>query len=353
MHNRSFRSESNLTVQSQLPVNLTLDPVDKLSVTVVMDNFTSTLMPTIGPAKRPSVKARTPARYLETKEARDGLRAEHGFSAWLTVEKKEVTGKVSSSILFDTGVSPTGVSENMRRLELNPKDAVALVMSHGHYDHTTGLDGVIEALGHSSPPIIIHPEFWNRRRILVPGRQPTLLPTVSRAALTESGFNVIEESRQPSFLLHKSLLVTGEVDRTVPYEKGLRGQEILVEKSWKPDPLTLDDQALIANVRGKGLVVITGCGHSGIINICKYARKLTGIKTIHAILGGFHLPDHRSFDSIIQNTISDLKEIAPDWIVPAHCTGFTASTKLAANLPGSFIQNSVGTRYEFTAKDYS
>jgi 7,8-dihydropterin-6-yl-methyl-4-(beta-D-ribofuranosyl)aminobenzene 5'-phosphate synthase len=104
----------------------------------------------------------------------------------------------------------------------------------------------------------------------------------------------------------------------------------------------------VAMVRGHGLVVLTGCGHSGVINILHYVRKLTGEDRIHAVLGGFHLSG-RAFEPIIGPTCAALDEFSPDYLVPAHCTGWRATHALAARFPEAFIQNSVGTRFEFAA----
>jgi 7,8-dihydropterin-6-yl-methyl-4-(beta-D-ribofuranosyl)aminobenzene 5'-phosphate synthase len=104
----------------------------------------------------------------------------------------------------------------------------------------------------------------------------------------------------------------------------------------------------VATVRGHGLVVLTGCRHSGIINILRYVRKLTGENRIHAVLGGFHLSG-RAFEPIIGPTCGALAELSPDFLVPAHCTGWAATHTIAARFPEAFIQNSVGTRFEFAA----
>ena len=117
---------------------------------------------------------------------------------------------------------------------------------------------------------------------------------------------------------------------------------------WEPDPLILDDQALVANVRGKGLVVLTGCGHSGIVNILRYAQKLTGQERIHAVVGGFHLSGPL-FEKVVAPTCQALEEFSVDHLVPSHCTGWRATHEIAARFPEAFIQNSVGTRFEFTA----
>ena len=234
----------------------------------------------------------------------------------------------------------------MRRLELSPGDIDIIVLSHGHWDHTTGMDGFVKRLGRANVPVLIHPEFWSRRRIAIPGG-PVELPSTSKAALEGAGFEVVEQ-RQPSFLLDGSLLVTGEVDRTTEFEQGHPLFEAYRDGHWQPDPLILDDQALVANVRGKGLVVLTGCGHSGIVNILRYVRKLTGVDRIHAVIGGFHLSGP-IFEKIIAPTCDALGELAPDYLVPCHCTGWRAIHAMAARFPDAFIQNSVGTRFEFTA----
>jgi 7,8-dihydropterin-6-yl-methyl-4-(beta-D-ribofuranosyl)aminobenzene 5'-phosphate synthase len=311
-----------------------------------MDNSSSLLLPNIGPASRLPTKLKTPVSHLDNPNTKDALIAEHGFSAWITTENNGET----HNIIFDAGVSPSGVSDNMKRLELNPKDATSLVMSHGHYDHTMGLDGIMKDLPSGNIPVVIHPDFWNKRRILIPGKEPSYLPSVSRTGLIENGFDLIEESRQPSFLLGDSLLVTGEVDRTIPYEVGMPQQQCLKNDHWISDPLTLDDQAVIINVKKKGLVVITGCGHAGIINIARYAKKITGIKKIHALIGGFHLPDQPNFQKIIIDTVQDLKKIAPDWIAPSHCTGFEAMKRISQELPTAFMQSCVGTQYRFDSR---
>jgi 7,8-dihydropterin-6-yl-methyl-4-(beta-D-ribofuranosyl)aminobenzene 5'-phosphate synthase len=208
------------------------------------------------------------------------------------------------------------------------------------------MDGLIGAVGRAGLPVLIHPEFWSRRRVALPAG-PVELPSTSRTALEGAGFEIVEQ-RQPSFLLDGTLLVTGEVDRTTDFERGHPLFEAYRDGHWQPDPLVLDDQALVANVRGKGLVVLTGCGHSGIVNILRYVRKLTGEPRIHAVIGGFHLSGPL-FEKIIPPTVGALAELAPDYLVPCHCTGWRAIHALAARFPDAFIQNSVGTRFEFTA----
>ena len=323
-----------------------LEPIESVTITMLMDNSSDMLLQTQGPATRPSLSrgpVKVATRFLEIGEIGDSLIAEHGFSALVTITKGENTHR----ILFDAGVSPNGVVENMRRLDLSPKDIEAMVMSHGHFDHTVGLDGLVNALGGTvNMPVMIHPEFWSRRRIAIPGRSPSELPATSRSALIGAGFEIIED-RQPSFLLDGSVLVTGEVDRTTEFETGFPNHQAFHDDGgWQPDPLILDDQALVMNVQDKGLVVLTGCGHAGIVNIVRYARKITGVDDVYAVIGGYHLSGP-IFEPIIPATTRALAGFKPQYVVPAHCTGWRAVHALAAAMPDAFIQNSVGTRFEF------
>jgi 7,8-dihydropterin-6-yl-methyl-4-(beta-D-ribofuranosyl)aminobenzene 5'-phosphate synthase len=325
-----------------------LEPVDAVTVTTLVDNVTDLLLADEGPAIRDpiarAVDPSVPAVFLEGGLTGDALRAEHGFSCLVTIEK---AGRVVR-VLFDAGLTPDGLVENMRRLQIAPGDIDIVVLSHGHWDHTTGMDGFVRAVGRANVPVLIHPEFWNRRRIALPSG-PVELPSTSKGALEGAGFEIVEQ-QQPSFLLDGSLLVTGEVDRTTDFEQGHPLFQAYRHGQWEPEPFILDDQALVANVRGRGLVVLSGCSHSGIVNIVRYVRKLTGEDRIHAVIGGFHLSGPL-FEKIIGPTCDALADFAPDHLVPSHCTGWRATHAIAARFPDAFIQNSVGTRFAFSSID--
>jgi 7,8-dihydropterin-6-yl-methyl-4-(beta-D-ribofuranosyl)aminobenzene 5'-phosphate synthase len=319
-----------------------LEPADSVTVTSLMDNVTDVFMPDQGPAHRApaGTGGRRPAATMEGGQAPNALVAEHGFSVLVTVTKNGSRHQ----ILFDTGTSPDGVTENMGRLDVDPSAIEAIVCSHGHFDHTTGLDGLICRLGPVNLPVLIHPHFWRRRRVAIPGRDPMEIPSTSRRALAGAGFDVIEEG-QPSFLFDRSVLVTGEVPRTTGYEPGFPPQQAWLGGRWEPDPLVLDDQALIVDVKDKGLVVITGCGHAGVVNICRYARRLTKDRPLYAVIGGFHL-NGPLFEPLIPRVLDDLAVLAPEFIVPAHCTGWRAQHAIAARFGEAFVPNTVGTRFE-------
>jgi len=320
-------------------IAIDLEPVDSVVVTSLIDNVTDALMADSGPARRArlgSGPARAAALMADGKVS-DALIAEHGFAALVTISK---AGR-EHTFLFDTGASPDGVTENMRRLSIDPASIEVLVCSHGHFDHTTGIDGLARSLGRANLPVLIHPHFWRRRRLLLPGRDPLELPTTSKRALEETGFEVIEQE-QPSFLFDNSVLITGEVARTTGYEPGFPPQQAFLGGNWEPDPLVLDDQALIVNVAGQGLVVLTGCGHAGIVNIARYASRLTGGQPLYALMGGFHLGGP-VFEPLIPRVLDELATLSPSWLVPAHCTGWRAQHAIGARFGEVYVPNAVGT----------
>jgi 7,8-dihydropterin-6-yl-methyl-4-(beta-D-ribofuranosyl)aminobenzene 5'-phosphate synthase len=323
-----------------------LEPVERLRLTILMDNVTDVLIPDQGPVTRhglPKALAdsapRVPAQFA-VEGVPDLLISEPGFSALVRFTKN---GR-ERTLLFDTGVSPTGMVENVRRLGLSLQDVEMIVLSHGHWDHVTGMEGVARTLGRARLPVMIHPEFWSRRRIRFPGLDPAELPSTSRSALEGAGFEIVED-REPSFLLDGSVLITGEVDRTTEFETGFQGHDAFRDGRWQPDPLILDDQALVVRVRDRGLVVVSGCGHAGIVNTVRYAQKRTGQREIAAIIGGFHLSGPM-FEPIIAPTVRAFDELSAALLVPAHCTGWRAVHQLAARFPDAFVQSTVGTTVE-------
>jgi 7,8-dihydropterin-6-yl-methyl-4-(beta-D-ribofuranosyl)aminobenzene 5'-phosphate synthase len=170
------------------------------------------------------------------------------------------------------------------------------------------------------------------------------MPTLSRASLAGEGFEVIER-RVPSLLLDGCVLITGEVDRTTEFERGMPPpHQALFDDGWRHDPLVLDDQALVVHVRDRGLLVLTGCGHAGAVNIVRHAQRLTGVDRLHALVGGLHLGGP-AFEPSIDPTVSALAELSPDLVVPGHCTGWRAQHALAGALPDAWVQGSSGTTY--------
>jgi 7,8-dihydropterin-6-yl-methyl-4-(beta-D-ribofuranosyl)aminobenzene 5'-phosphate synthase len=326
-----------------------VDPValpeaDEVSVTVMVDNFYDALLaPAAGVTRAPRGAGRVAARQFAGGEAVAGLRAEHGFSALVTARR----GSTSSTLLFDTGASPDALAVNAERLGVDVGALQGVVLSHGHFDHAGGFDGLARLRGRSGLPLTVHPAVWTRRRQLLPGGQELEMPTLSKGALEREGFEVIER-RQPS-LLAGAILVTGEVDRVTEFEHGMPPQHQAWDgHDWRHDPTVIDDQALVISVRGRGLVIITGCGHAGVVNIVRHAMRLTGVSRLLAVIGGFHLSGP-AFEPVIAPTVAALTELAPGLIAPGHCTGWRAQHTLAAALPDAWVQGCVGTTYSLSA----
>ncbi|GAA5152213.1 MBL fold metallo-hydrolase [Pseudonocardia eucalypti] len=325
---------------------IALEPVDEVRITTLVDNVFDALLTGDDHVKRVSFGAGAGVRapQFEGGTTNVGLVAEHGFAALVTVRR----GDRETSLLFDTGLSPDAMVNNADRLGADLSGIQAVVLSHGHFDHAGGLAGLAgRRTGLAAMPMVVHPYLWTRRRLAVPGGDPAELPTLSKRALETEGFQVIER-RQPSLLLDNAVLITGEVDRTTDFEHGMPPPHQAWDGAqWRHDPLVIDDQALVVHVRDRGLVVLTGCGHAGAVNIVRHAQRLTGVPTLHALLGGLHLGGP-AFEPIIGPTVTALTEMAPALVVPGHCTGWRAQHALAATLPDAWVQGSSGTTYLLT-----
>ncbi|MBI3245577.1 MAG: MBL fold metallo-hydrolase [Deltaproteobacteria bacterium] len=308
-----------------------LKEVDTVEILTILDNTVDMLLPDAAKAKRPP---RSPD--VLTKES---LIAEHGFSALVKV----TNGNTSESLLFDAGLSRRGLIHNMDVLEIKPKEFHSIVLSHGHADHTRGLMGMVERLGEKKMPLLLHPDAFLDRKVIFPDGHEINLPPPDRRILSQDGIEFIEE-RGPSYVLGGLVLVTGQVHRTTDFETGFPLHYARQGDEWKKDPYIHDDQAVVVNVRNKGLVILTGCGHAGAINTIRQAQELTGEQRVHAVIGGFHLSGPL-FEPIIAPTVAALKAMNPELIVPAHCTGWKAVHAIARELPQAFVQNSVGTRF--------
>ncbi|MFG2018367.1 MBL fold metallo-hydrolase [Actinomadura geliboluensis] len=324
---------------------IALEPVDEVEIVTLVDNVYDALLTDGERTRRAGAgKGAVTAPQFEEGRTFAGMVAEHGFSALVTVRR----GDRSTTLLFDTGLSPDAMVTNADRLGLDLGGIQAVVLSHGHFDHAGGLAGLADRRGVRSLPMVVHPLAWTRRRLAVPGREPEELPTLSPRALAGEGFEVIER-REPSLLLDGSVLITGEVDRTTEFERGMPPpHQAWTGSGWVHDPLVADDQALVVHVRDRGLVVLTGCGHAGAVNIVRHARRLTGVDRLHALVGGLHLGGP-AFEPVIPPTVAALTDLAPSLLVPGHCTGWRAQHALAAALPDAWVQSSSGTTYRLSA----
>jgi 7,8-dihydropterin-6-yl-methyl-4-(beta-D-ribofuranosyl)aminobenzene 5'-phosphate synthase len=308
-----------------------LREVERIEIITLIDNYVDVLLRNTDVVTRPPLAK---GEELPT----DTMLAEHGLSLLVTVYQ----GENKHTLLFDTGYSKIGVPYNMKQMEIDVGQIEAIILSHGHMDHTGSFYTLIEQIS-KKVPIVVHPGAFHFPRYfgLDDGRRFLFPRTLVREALEERGVEILE-SRRPTFILEDMVAVTGEVERTTEFEQGLPNATMELDGKIQPDPIS-DDQALVLNLKGKGLVVISGCSHAGIINTVLFSRKFTDVEKIHGVLGGFHLSGP-FFEPIIEKTIEALKEMAPEVIMPMHCTGWKAIQRFSEEFPSSFVLNSVGSK---------
>lgn len=309
---------------------VSLKEIDRMESLTVIDNYVDVLLTNTPVVTRPPLSKGGDIPS-------DTLLAEHGLSLLVTVYQ----GKEKHTVLFDTGYSKIGVPHNLEQLKVDLKELEGIVLSHGHMDHTGALYAILDKIS-GTIPLVLHPGAFDGPRFfgLADGRKLRFPQTLVKEELLSRNVKLTER-KTPTPLAHEGILVTGEVERITPFEKGLPNAVLERDGKIEKDPI-IDDQALVVNLRGKGLVVIAGCSHAGIINTVLYAQKLTGIERVHTILGGFHLSGPH-FEPIIEQTIGELKRINPEVLVPMHCTGWTAIQRMSQEFPDAFVLNSVGS----------
>lgn len=260
-----------------------------------------------------------------------GLRAEHGLAFHIQAGRHQ--------LLFDTGQSNL-LLQNARNLQLDLRDVEAVVLSHGHYDHTGGLKAVNELARHTQlylHPAAMSPKFAGQsdgksRRV---GMSEESLKVVGNAApsaiWTQSPTEVVE-----------GIFVTGEIPRQNNFED-TGGRFYLDEACSQPDPL-VDDQALFFDTR-EGLVVVLGCGHSGVVNTLEHIRRITGNRPIRAVIGGMHLLN--ASPERMSKTLEAFRQWNIQQLIPGHCTGIAAVAQLWTAFPGRCSSCATGTRLIF------
>jgi 7,8-dihydropterin-6-yl-methyl-4-(beta-D-ribofuranosyl)aminobenzene 5'-phosphate synthase len=242
------------------------------------------------------------------------------------------------TLLFDTG--QTGlVVDNARHLGLDPSRIDRIVLSHGHYDHTGGLDALLNV----TPPgtLFLHPDAFQRKYSFRTGEcRDVGIPSLTPEAITRRGWNIVP-TLAPTRVA-ENLHLTGPIPRNTNFED-VGGPFFLDPAATLPDPF-LDDQALFFPT-SRGTVVLLGCAHAGIINTLDYVRTLTHDAPLHAVIGGLHLLN--ASQDRLHATIAGLLRHAPHFLAPCHCTGTPATDLLRQHFPRQFHPCGTGSQFNF------
>jgi 7,8-dihydropterin-6-yl-methyl-4-(beta-D-ribofuranosyl)aminobenzene 5'-phosphate synthase len=312
---------------------ISLPEVEKLTVTVITDNYSDAIRPDMSIGKR----------YRGGPGA--SIHAEHGLSFYIETLLKRKT----HALMFDYGPDADVAIKNMWLLGIDAGKVNTFGLSHGHFDHWGGLLGILKH--HSTKitkgiPLYVGGEtFAHRYSVNLSTSVQTDIGQLKKKEIESLNVVEIKEIKEPTEAIPGCWL-TGDIERITEYEKGASTLFVKRGRKLERDYLA-GEQALVCNVKGKGLVVISGCAHAGIVNTVKHAQKITGIQKVHAIVGGFHLVN--SEPEIIGKTIADIQAMKPDHIVPTHCTGFEAMAAFAREMPDQFILNTAGAQYFFTS----
>ena len=327
--------------ESEMGNRVSLKEVDGAEILSLMDDavdFTSTIQRKEASKVREWTKKRKGIKWVKKHFSLPF--AEHGFSVLIKIFYKEAP----HTILFDTGLSAEGVVDNARRLGVELADVECVVLSHGHYDHFGGLVKVSKVIGKEDLPIIVHDDAFKIRGVMNRDgsmREYPIFPPENQISPAH-----YLRRKHPTLLGDKTILVSGEIPRKTDFEEGFKRHYVFSGGKWLPDPWIWDDQAVIINVKHKGLVVVSGCAHAGIVNTTLYAQQITSVAKIYSIMGGFHLAG-KDCETRINQTVEMLQQFNPEIIVPMHCTGWRGKYAISTAMPHAFVSNSVGNLYRF------
>jgi len=246
-------------------------------------------------------------------------------------------------LLVDTGLTSKPLLHNMKLLDVDPSKIEYIFLTHCHYDHTGGLGGVTEKT-RKGVEIVAHPEIFRRCYIIRENMRYIGVPERSSRSTVEANGGSWLLSREP-FAFIPGVMTTGEVERVTSYEP-LENVHIEVDGEMVQDP-ELDDVSLIVNVAGRGLVIISGCSHAGIVNIMKQARRITGVEKIIGVIGGFHL--RVANEEQLSKTVDELG--VAETVCAGHCTGFEAMKRISDRMGERFTLLQCGTVIEFAADE--
>lgn len=308
-----------------------LPPIDRVSVTTVIDNSVDILRADEKVARRWSVPR---ARKIAD------LRAEHGLAHHVEVTR----GRDTARIAFDFGLTAGAMTHNFQELGLDAAAIDALALSHGHSDHFGGLLGFLSAYRRQMRPGLRfygHPNHYVARFMERDGDRISL-GRLDRGDVARWDLDVVDVPEP--VVLAEGVLLSGEMRQPEPYEVIPPSMRMEAGGTLVQDTF-IGEQTMVAHVRDRGLVVVTSCSHRGIVGICRHAARVSGVTKIHAVIGGFHLSglDAERIDRVVEA----LRGFEVDHLVPQHCTGAEALFRLNQRMGQELVVSSTGSTFTF------
>ncbi|MFC2014502.1 MBL fold metallo-hydrolase [Chloroflexota bacterium] len=267
----------------------------------------------------------------ENTVSRVGLLAEHGLSILVETDRL--------NILLDTGLS-ISASYNADTLGVDLSKIDKIVLSHGHHDHTGGLQQVLRKMK-KKIEVFAHPDMWTNKYARREGQDARYCGIPFRRQELENLGALFNLTTEP-VKINNNIMTTGEIPMVTDFEHIASNLYVKKNSTFIPDKL-LDDQALIIKTE-RGLAILLGCAHRGIINTIYHAQQLTGVKQIATVIGGCHLVGATEEQVLL--TINALKELEVQSIGVSHCTSLPAAVMIAHEFGDKFFFNNAGTRID-------
>jgi 7,8-dihydropterin-6-yl-methyl-4-(beta-D-ribofuranosyl)aminobenzene 5'-phosphate synthase len=340
------------------PISGPVPEVDRVAVRVVIDSYQIAVAPS---TKTGNVDIQRFGWGIGgSKPPRKTLISEFGLS----MHAESQFGNDRRQILVDFGFTPEALNNNIELLGIDPAAIDALVLSHGHYDHFGGLVGFLKQNSgrlKTKLPFYVGGEdcFCSREWTAPPVRGD--FGALDRKALNDA--NVTVTYAEGPALVADHGFTSGQI-RLTSFERVLSpsAMKVGVEQGFGcyPQRVSAEDRAkgvvpdefrheiaTTFNLKGRGLLVLTSCSHRGVVNAIKQAQAASGVKKVHAVMGGFHLAPYK--EDYVRETITSLKEIDPDYIIPMHCTGEPFWEIARTEMPTKLLRAYTGTRFVFDA----
>lgn len=316
---------------------------DSVEITVLVENWVDMLLPDVDLGDGGHCVRSGLIEHFD--QRRTPPQAENGISLLVTARR----GRHESTVLFDVGLTGSVLMHNLRVLGVDASQIEQVVISHGHPDHYGGLYSFLDAFDRTIPVATHTDAFLPRYAVMGDGRTSAYYnqaftiddverhggrPVLSGGAL-DLGCGMFTTGFIP-----RSVSFEGPVEPPAPHAPGL--YQVRADGSYGLDQV-LEEQGLVIDVKDKGLVVLTGCAHAGVLNTIDRARGICGPKPVHAVMGGFHLGFPTTPRGNVRLTLEGMREREVSHIIPMHCSGLHTHATFHDELPDRYLQPSVGT----------